>query len=283
MVSYFSIIVPTYKRHHSLSLCLSQLDSAFQSIDVPYEVIVTDDDKEGSARRNLEDTYPWVRWIQGPGKGPAANRNNGAAHANSQWLVFTDDDCLPDASWLSAFKEIIQSDQHVQVLEGKTVPIGERFSLDEAAPVNLKGGFLWSCNFAIKKHAFELLHGFDEAFPHACMEDVDFADRIVEASLPVIFVEKALVGHPWRKAKKSWDDGSGGEVYYPALAYYLSKHPDKHIQHTTKRYLRDTVREFLHETLPGIFRYKCRGLRYSIGHHLYQLRLAMRVRKFDQS
>ncbi len=271
-----SVVVPTYRRPDLLELCLAKLAPEAQTTDVPYEVIVSDDDATGSAQAALGERFPWVQWNQGPSKGPAANRNSGSARAQGEWLVFTDDDCLPEPGWLAAFHDAILANQSAQVLEGKTLPIGERRSLAEAAPVNAEGGFLWSCNLAIHRSAFDQLGGFDEGFRHACMEDVDFADRIRAARLEIVFVEKALILHPWRTAKKPWDDGKGGEIYAPALKHYLEKHPQKASEHNPGRYLRDATRGFVRETLPGLFRYGGRGLGYALELHLYQLKLALR-------
>ena len=99
------MVVPTYRRNDSLARCLDQLVEGRQTLPFHmYEVIVSDDGPEGSnARLLVEEKYPWVRWVAGPARGPAANRNRGASQARGGWLVFTDDDCLPQAGWLAAY------------------------------------------------------------------------------------------------------------------------------------------------------------------------------------
>jgi glycosyltransferase involved in cell wall biosynthesis len=93
-----------------LQQCLHQLkpenqkkvDLFGKSIDsnCTYEVIVSDDGNAEQTKKSLGVEYEWVKFKQGKKKGPAANRNNGAKHANGEWLVFTDDDCLPQTNWL---------------------------------------------------------------------------------------------------------------------------------------------------------------------------------------
>jgi len=274
----FSVIIPTYKRPELLKLCLEKLAPGVQAYTGQYEVIVSDDDPAGSARATLKQSFPWVRWVQGPGKGPAANRNAGAAEAHGEWLAFTDDDCLPEPGWLDAFEKAILANENAQVLEGKTMPSGVRRSLAEVCPANEYGGYLWSCNFAMPRKLFVEIGGFDQGFRHACMEDVDLSDRIQQMGLNMVFVSQALVFHPWKKAKKPWDDGQGGEIYYPALMHYLSKHPGKAIEHNTKRYLNNAIGEFLKESLPGLFTFAGRGFGYALRHHCYQIRIAWRRR-----
>jgi len=165
-----------------------------------YEIIVTDDSVGNIAKSLIEEKYKWARWIDGPKNGPAANRNNGSKSAKGEWLVFLDDDCLPQKGWLFAYFTIIKNNKEAGVLEGKTTADRDRMRFDEEAPINLDGDKLWSCNFAIKKELFIKMGGFDETFPFAAMEDVDFYIR-VKALSSVIFVPDAVVIHPWRRLK----------------------------------------------------------------------------------
>jgi glycosyltransferase involved in cell wall biosynthesis len=119
LISLFSVIIPTYHRNDSLAKCLDCLKPGVQTLPVEqYEVIVTDDGFETTAEEMIKNHYPWAKWVAGKGKGPATNRNNGAKYAQGEWLVFTDDDCLPSEEWLSAFSSAIVS--HIFVYEGKT-------------------------------------------------------------------------------------------------------------------------------------------------------------------
>ena len=129
-----------------------------------YEVIVADDGRTTTAEAMIRHRFPWVRWAQGPGIGPAANRNAGAAVARGAWLAFTDDDCLPQPKWLQAFLSAIADHPGLAVFEGKTVPDRPRKTLAEHSPVGSQAGNLWSCNFAILRSQFEHLGGFDTQF-----------------------------------------------------------------------------------------------------------------------
>ena len=142
-----------------------------------FEVIVSDDGPPGAnAQALVADRYPGVRWFQGPRRGPAANRNFGASHATTPWLVFTDDDCLPQSGWLAAFAESV--DSNCRVLEGRTDSGVERLGPFEQVPGNDKGGLLWSCNLAVERALFEQMGGFDAGFPYPHLEDVDFRLRL---------------------------------------------------------------------------------------------------------
>ena len=103
-VPQISVVIPTYQRPDTLAQCLDRLAPGMQSLDAArYEVIVSDDSTDETSRRMVADRYPWAQWTAGTRRGPAANRNAGARLARASYLVFTDDDCLPDPNWLSGF------------------------------------------------------------------------------------------------------------------------------------------------------------------------------------
>src|SRR5690348_16192010 len=99
-----SVIIPACNRNELLSKCLAKLHPSVQSLPAElYEMIVTDDSKDNVSKEFIHQNYSWIKWVQGPKKGPAANRNNGAAHAKNDWLVFIDDDCTPDKNLLAGY------------------------------------------------------------------------------------------------------------------------------------------------------------------------------------
>ena len=138
----FSVIIPTYHRNDLLAKCLDHLAPGVQNLSADqYEVIVSDDGRETTAESMIKEQYDWVKWVKGPGTGPAANRNKGARYAQAKWLIFTDDDCLPENTWLSAYSESIT--EEVLALEGAIYPCDENELKKDLAecPVNTQGGY----------------------------------------------------------------------------------------------------------------------------------------------
>jgi len=194
-----SVIIPTYNRNDLLTKCLDGLQPSVQIMPaVECEFIVTDDSKDNNAKRLIEEHYPWVTWVEGPKKGPAANRNNGVKSSKGEWLVFLDDDCLPQPGWINAYYEAIKQHSNILVFEGCTNAERPKQRFDEEAPINLSGDNLWSCNFAIRRDVFNSIDGFDETFPYAAMEDIDFHVR-VKAVTAILFLPQAFIIHPWRR------------------------------------------------------------------------------------
>jgi len=193
-----SVVIPTCHRNDLLAKCLNRLAPGAQTLPPGcYEVVVTDDGSKTTAERMVREHYPWVKWAAGLRKGPAANRNNGAKYVRGEFLVFTDDDCLPEPGWLEGFVGAIRPE--VTVYEGKTTCRDGLDLLWDEAPINLNGGPLWSCNLMIRKMTFEEMGGFDERFPYPAGEDEDFRERLLRAGHRYPFVEAACVDHPPRK------------------------------------------------------------------------------------
>jgi GT2 family glycosyltransferase len=193
-----SVVIPTYHRPDALRICLEKLQPAQQSCAAgTYEIIVSDDGRKPCAKTVLANDFPHVRWIEGPQRGPAANRNAGAAAAQGEVIVFLDDDCLPQRDLLAAYARGFENPAIVAA-EGRIRADREKRRMDEEAPVNEYGGCFWSCNIAIRRRFFQAIKGFDERFPCAAMEDVELRERIIRLSGPILFLPDALVIHPLR-------------------------------------------------------------------------------------
>ncbi len=214
-----SVVIPTCHRNDLLAKCLDCLAPGIQTLSADqYEVIVTDDGSRSSAEKMISEKYPWAKWTQGPRRGPAANRNHGASLASSEWIAFTDDDCLPDPGWLSNYYDSLVPD--CQIYEGSTVAKVAIPGPFWTSPVNTTGGNLWSCNMMVSRQAFDDLQGFDEGFPSPHMEDVDFRIRSETRFGKAKFVCEAVVDHPPRRIS-----GFRGQAHgHLSTVYYCKKH-----------------------------------------------------------
>lgn len=248
-----SVIVPTCDRPDQLLACLENLYN--QSTELPYEIIVSDDGTK-PIRQILAQMFPAAIWNPGPQKGPAANRNSAAAQASGDWLAFTDDDCLPDRTWLEKICDVIIETPDIVVVEGATDVDRPQQSLLEVAPKNLSGGLLWSCNFAIQRCAFNEIGGFDESFPYAAFEDIDFHDRVKKAGLETIFAPECLVIHPWRQ-HGGWNAWVKQKA---SLIHYMSKHPEAVHFRRPRFWVGSIIRTAQRELIGDGIKFRGRGL-----------------------
>lgn len=191
------MIIPTCNRNNLLARCLDRIAPGRQTLPADlYEVIVSDDSKEGVAEPLINKDYPWVRYTHGHARGPAVNRNNGARLAAGRWLVFTDDDCLPDTNWLNAYAQAIEANPEVRAFEGAILPDDwELLKKDMAeCPVNTEGGCFWSANIMIQKALFERVGGFNEGFRLPANEDQMIMKLLVDHTA-IYFAPEAIITH----------------------------------------------------------------------------------------
>lgn len=196
LIMWGSVIVPTCDRPGPLAGCLRCLAPEAQ-VGMPrdYEVIVSDDGRRSDTRRLVAEQFPWVRWFCGPRRGPSANRNRGASVARGAWLMFTDDDCLPDPHWLAAFAAATAQYPQAGAFEGAILPTTPFRRLSVRCPANDTGGLFWSANVAVRRDLFERVGGFCPLFPYAAAEDQDLYLRL-QAMTPIPFIRAAHVRHP---------------------------------------------------------------------------------------
>lgn len=191
----WSIVIPTCGRPERLADLLKRLQPAQQRIPPEdYEIIVSDDRDPDAASEHVRASFPHVRWLRGPGLGPAANRNHAARRACGSWLLFTDDDCQPNAGWVRAIARCVDA-ATLDVIEGKIVAADKRESLFRRDVENLNGDCFWSANLAVRRAYFEQLGGFDDDFREAGGEDLELAHRFRSLGARRTFCAEALVVH----------------------------------------------------------------------------------------
>jgi GT2 family glycosyltransferase len=196
MAPRFSVVVATYRRPKVLAQTLDRLVADRQGIPGDaFEVIVTDDSHDDATEAMIRRRYPHVRYVRGPRRGPAANRNRGASIARGEWIAFLDDDCQPNDGWLAALNDA-DRDCTPGVIEGAILARGKGDSPFLHYGENVTGGVYWSGNLAIRRDVFDRLGRFDEDFTEAAGDDLELADRIRRSGVRAVFAPAAAVVHP---------------------------------------------------------------------------------------
>ena len=210
----FSVIIPAYNAESTLPGLLDSLSK--QSYAEDFEVIVVDD---YSSDRTIEICRRFgcstIACINN--NGPAKCRNQGAARAVGEFLIFTDSDCIVSPDWLECFERSLALRDSDAVI-GKLVllpsttlgdsisalgfPAGGSLGFEKIWKVSADGytKSLSSCNFAIRKDIFFKLGGFDESFPYAGGEDTFLAYQLVESGHGIRYCPEVVAFHPARKS-----------------------------------------------------------------------------------
>jgi len=190
----YSVIVPTCNRPELLEQLLKVLAP---QVGGDGEIIVTDDSPSQREAKEVVSKFANARIVPGPRRGRACNRNSGAGSAKGDWIIFVDDDVVPDGRFIQAYLDSIARGS-ADVLEGRTYSDHNLDREKFEAPVNETGGLLWSCNFAIRRSLFNALGGFADVFATYGCEDTELQSRLLNAGHDIQFVGSASVYHPPR-------------------------------------------------------------------------------------
>jgi GT2 family glycosyltransferase len=170
-----SIVVPSRNRHQLLNACVAGIATIAETGAA--ELIIVDDGSEPPISADALHNAIRPTLIRMAGDGPAAARNAGAAVARGDILMFTDDDTVPFAGWITAAIEYL--DSHPSMV-GVTGPI-RSVAWDPLYEQSIRAdspGHYWTCNVAYRRHIFESIGGFRaDVFPFAHAEDRDVAIR----------------------------------------------------------------------------------------------------------
>jgi glycosyltransferase involved in cell wall biosynthesis len=228
-----SVVVPTYRRPDLLDRCLHAL--ANQEFDpAAYEILVCDDAASDATRAQVEARttgvpLPAVRYIPVRGAhGPAAARNAGWRAARGTIIAFTDDDTVPDRSWLKAGEAAFAED--IDALWGTIrVPLSDRPTDYERNEAGLSWATFATANCFCRRSVLEAVRGFDERFTMAWREDADLYFTLLERGHSVQHAPAAVVVHAVRPARFAVCLSQQKKSQFNALLY--KKHPALYRRH----------------------------------------------------
>jgi GT2 family glycosyltransferase len=215
-----SVVVITRDRPRDLEVCLTAI---LASTLRDFELIVVDQSSVPDSAAFVQDLAsrdPRVLLVKDNGKGAARARNIGTRASTGDLVVFTDDDCQPEPSWLLHMVKAMREDPQVTIVYGSVL----------AGPHNLRDGYIVtfkprrrlrlqgklsklrdraiSANVAVRRDALMASGGFDEMlgpggyFP--CAEDFDLTYRLLARGCVVLYEPEACVVH---HGLRDWQTG----------------------------------------------------------------------------
>ncbi|MCX6710287.1 MAG: glycosyltransferase [Candidatus Woesearchaeota archaeon] len=204
-----TVAIPTYNRGKSIKPALE----AITKQDFPkseYELIIVDDGGNDSTKEivgefSRKSGFP-IRYSWQKNKGPAAARNLAILNSKSPIIAFTDDDCIPNPDWLEKILSAFSNDSDAMIIGGETLPpkgnliakVGQGLTKN-AFFDNVNGKreaiFFPTCNAAFRKEVFKKAGCFDEDFPIAAGEDLEFSWRCFKKGLKLLYAPDAIVTH----------------------------------------------------------------------------------------
>jgi glycosyltransferase involved in cell wall biosynthesis len=225
-----SVVVPTCRRPDLLGRCLDAL-AAQTLAPEQFEVIVVDDASRECTRRQVE------AWGGEPGRpavrcratsrpsGPAAARNIGWRAARGEIVAFTDDDCVPEPTWLEAGLAAL-ADGAAGAAGRIFMPLPLRPTDYERDAAGLARSEFVTANCFCRRATLAAVGGFDERFRAAWREDSDLFFRLLDRGERIVAAPDAVVVHPVRPAAWGVSLRQQRKSQYNALLY--RKHPGRY-------------------------------------------------------
>jgi hypothetical protein len=139
--------------------------------------------------------------LRGDAAGPAAARNRGWRAARHPWVVFLDDDVVPEPDWLDRLRSDLDVPAEVGGVQGRVVvplPPDRRPTDWERHTAGLADGRWITADIAYRRSALLATGGFDERFPRAFREDAELAYRVRCAGWRLVHGARTVV-HPVRR------------------------------------------------------------------------------------
>jgi glycosyltransferase involved in cell wall biosynthesis len=196
-----SIIIPTFNGASRIGNCLDALLKQVTGGEA--EVLVVDDGSTDGTG-DIVARYAGVRLINQMNAGPAAARNHGAKEAMGSIILFTDDDCVPTADWLStmldpfsdpeviAVKGVYRTRQRSLVARFVQIEYEDRYRLMARFPTI---DFIDTYSAGFRRNRFLEMNGYDTSFPVPCAEDIELSYRMSARGWKMEFVPHAIVYH----------------------------------------------------------------------------------------
>ncbi len=211
-----SIIIPAY---NGLSYTRQCLQALWQNTSgIPYEVIVVNNGSTDETGDFLAQTGTGVKVIANQANlGFARACNQGAGAARGQYLVFLNNDTIPQRGWLAALVAVVRRDPRIGVVGSKLLypdgrvqhagvairrerPLGTQHiykGCPASVPqVNKERDFqvVTGACMLVRRDLFKVLQGFDEVYVNG-YEDVDFCLRVRQAGWRVVYTPRSVLIH----------------------------------------------------------------------------------------
>lgn len=226
-----AVCVSSRNRSHLLERLLRSLEA--QTLPTSqFDVIVVndgsvDDTAEMLARVSQSSSLRLQTIHRETSGGPAAGRNSAWRAATSDFIAFTDDDCVPVAGWLEAGLTALADRR--QIVVGGVRPNPDQLELDgpfahtwTIGRAEMRG--FATANIFYRRADLDELGGFDERYPNPACEDTDLGLRAEEQGVAVEFCADALVWHDVRP------DGVIGKIRdqsrWSDIPLIFREHPD---------------------------------------------------------
>lgn len=216
----FSVVIPVWNGADVIAQCLAAI-AAHQN-DQPFEIICVDNASRDNAAAVIAAQFPAVKLLRQPvNLGFAGGVNAGIRAAQGEVVVLLNQDCLPQAGWLTALSAAFAAHPEYGVAgctiyfaDGKLDHAGARMTrpaafgehLTEIGTAPRTVDYVTGAAMAIRRSIFGAIGLFDEGFYPAYYEECDFCYRARAHGYQIAYVPGAQITHlrSSREAQADW-------------------------------------------------------------------------------
>lgn len=207
-----SVVISTYNRSKDLAGALGSV--LRQEGDVPYEVLIVDNNSTDATRHVVEhaaaDTAVPLKYLFEPRQGVSYGRNTGIMNASAPIIAFTDDDCRPAPNWILSIVRAFERHLEIDCIGGRVIPcwpenVPEWFTWRQVSPLAFcehgdeevavdatnAATCLITANLACRRSAFEKAGLFSPEYPRG--QDREIQLRMWRAGCRGLYVPDVLV------------------------------------------------------------------------------------------
>lgn len=211
-----SVCICTYNRPALLQKCIESVIN--QKTDIPYEILVIDNDEHQSARVIVKKFTHDVKYFHQPLKGLSNARNMAVSVSERDFILFIDDDEFADENWISKILEC-------QIQYRADVVLGDvQYLIPDEFPSYIKNSSFfqhkkrktgeeasynegYTGNTLVRSSLFKLrTPPFLKEFNHTGGEDSNFINFLLSKNLKIVFSGDATIYEiqDERRLKTSW-------------------------------------------------------------------------------
>lgn len=226
-----SVIIPVYGQVDMTVDCLRAL--AAHPPKAPIEIIVVDDGSKDQTAQYMPRIDGLRYHLRAQNGGFIAACNDGASLATGQFLVFLNNDTIPQRGWLDALldtftafpdtglvgAQLIYPDGRLQEAGGVVFSDASAWNYGKfASPEDPRFSYMREADYcsgaaiAIGRQLFETLGRFDTRYAPAYYEDTDLAFAVRQAGLKVRYQPASRVVHR-EGVTSGTDTGAGVKAY----------------------------------------------------------------------
>jgi glycosyltransferase involved in cell wall biosynthesis len=184
-----TIIIPVKNNQEGIDTFLNAFFQTHLQETLPREIIIVDNNSNPEIKLNTTFPTP-IHLVKCKKIGPASARNYGARLAKSEWIYFTDSDCIPTKSTLTGYLKNQNGSVGYagNIKANRQGLISKYYETQEILiPPKIYGTgntffphYLITANCLVWRQAFEKANGFNERIHIAGGEDIDLGFKLLQ-------------------------------------------------------------------------------------------------------